>query len=176
MHVWGCGGLGSWIPEFVVRAGTSQATVSDPGTVSCGLLVRQNYVEADVGSSKAQAMARAAASNQRHRGDPRPRRHTARCCCSGGCRSHYRRDRQLRYGAHSGAPRSYRGAPGPGSGSHRHPHRRPGPAERLRVYHPAGAQQHRHCRWEDRTGRPRPGAVPPTVAGHPIMWLSMNLV
>ncbi|MEW2087870.1 ThiF family adenylyltransferase [Streptomyces sp. NPDC006682] len=58
VHVWGCGGLGSWIAEFVVRAGASQVTVCDPGTVSGGLLVRQNYVEADVGSSKTKALAR----------------------------------------------------------------------------------------------------------------------
>ncbi|MGW0490524.1 ThiF family adenylyltransferase [Streptomyces olivaceus] len=58
VHVWGCGGLGSWIAEFVVRAGASQVTVCDPGTVTGGLLVRQNYVEADVGASKAQALAR----------------------------------------------------------------------------------------------------------------------
>lgn len=57
VHVWGCGGLGSWIAEFVVRAGASQVTVCDPGTVTGGLLVRQNYVEADVGASKAQALA-----------------------------------------------------------------------------------------------------------------------
>ncbi|MFD9485223.1 ThiF family adenylyltransferase [Streptomyces sp. NPDC059991] len=58
VHVWGCGGLGSWIAEFVVRAGASQVTVCDPGTVTGGLLVRQNYVEDDVGASKAQALAR----------------------------------------------------------------------------------------------------------------------
>ena len=58
VHVWGCGGLGSWIAEFVVRAGASQMTVCDPGTVTGGLLVRQNYIEVDIGASKAHALAR----------------------------------------------------------------------------------------------------------------------
>ncbi|WP_371791832.1 ThiF family adenylyltransferase [Streptomyces sp. NBC_01471] len=58
VHVWGCGGLGSWIAEFVVRASASHVTVCDPGTVTGGLLARQNYVETDVGALKAQALAR----------------------------------------------------------------------------------------------------------------------
>lgn len=58
VHVWGCGGLGSWIAEFVARAGASAITVCDPGTVTGGLLVRQNYVEEDVGATKATALAK----------------------------------------------------------------------------------------------------------------------
>jgi hypothetical protein len=57
VHVWGCGGLGSWIAEFVVRAGAAQVAVSDPAEVSGGLLVRQNYTENDVGENKAEALA-----------------------------------------------------------------------------------------------------------------------
>jgi len=57
IHVWGCGGLGSWIAEFIARAGASRITVCDPGTVTGGLLVRQNYVEEDIGQTKADALA-----------------------------------------------------------------------------------------------------------------------
>lgn len=57
VHVWGCGGLGSWIAEFVARAGAAHITVCDPGVVTGGLLVRQNYVEEDIGRSKADALA-----------------------------------------------------------------------------------------------------------------------
>lgn len=57
VHVWGCGGLGSWIAEFVARAGAVHITVCDPGVITGGLLVRQNYVEDDIGRSKADALA-----------------------------------------------------------------------------------------------------------------------
>lgn len=57
IHIWGCGGLGSWIAEFIARAGASAITVCDPGVITGGLLVRQNYVEGDVGRSKAEALA-----------------------------------------------------------------------------------------------------------------------
>ncbi|OMH29561.1 thiamine biosynthesis protein ThiF [Tersicoccus phoenicis] len=57
VHVWGCGGLGSWLAEFIARAGASAITVCDPGTVTGGLLVRQNYTEADIGQTKADALA-----------------------------------------------------------------------------------------------------------------------
>jgi hypothetical protein len=57
VHVWGCGGLGSWIAEFVARAGAAHITVCDPGVITGGLLVRQNYVEDDIGRSKADALA-----------------------------------------------------------------------------------------------------------------------
>ena len=57
VHVWGCGGLGSWIAEFVVRAGTAEITVCDPGSVTGGLLVRQDYAEEDIGRNKAEALA-----------------------------------------------------------------------------------------------------------------------
>ena len=55
--VWGCGALGSWIAELLVRAGARHVTLRDPGFVTRGLLVRQNYAEDDVGRPKAEALA-----------------------------------------------------------------------------------------------------------------------
>ncbi len=55
--VWGCGALGSWIAELLVRAGAREVTLRDPGLVTSGLLVRQNYTEVDVGRPKAEALA-----------------------------------------------------------------------------------------------------------------------
>ncbi|RAC92098.1 thiamine biosynthesis protein ThiF, partial [Burkholderia multivorans] len=57
VHIWGCGGIGSWLAEFIARAGASTITVCDPGTITGGLLVRQNYTEADIGQTKADALA-----------------------------------------------------------------------------------------------------------------------
>lgn len=57
IHIWGCGGLGSWLAEFIARAGASTITLCDPGTITGGLLVRQNYTETDIGQTKAHALA-----------------------------------------------------------------------------------------------------------------------
>lgn len=57
VQLWGCGGIGSWTAEFVVRAGASQITLCDPATIAGGLLVRQNYTENDIGRAKADALA-----------------------------------------------------------------------------------------------------------------------
>lgn len=57
LAVWGCGALGSWIAELLVRAGARGVILRDPGFVTRGLLVRQNYIEEDVGRPKAQALA-----------------------------------------------------------------------------------------------------------------------
>lgn len=57
VQILGCGGLGSWIAEFVARAGATAITVCDPGIITGGLLVRQNYTEADIGQTKAAALA-----------------------------------------------------------------------------------------------------------------------
>ena len=57
VHVWGCGGLGSWMAEFIARAGAVHMVVCDPGSVGGGLLVRQNYTEDDIGLKKAEALA-----------------------------------------------------------------------------------------------------------------------
>jgi hypothetical protein len=56
--IWGCGGIGSWIAEYVVRAGAKKVLLCDPGTISGGLLVRQNFVETDIGDTKVAALAR----------------------------------------------------------------------------------------------------------------------
>lgn len=51
--VWGVGGIGSWVAEYVVRAGAKRVIVCDNGLVTGGLLVRQNYTDQDIGTSKA---------------------------------------------------------------------------------------------------------------------------
>ncbi|MCU1484400.1 MAG: Thiamine biosynthesis protein ThiF [Actinomycetia bacterium] len=56
VEIWGCGGLGSWIAEFVVRARPKRVTLRDGGQVHGGHLVRQNYLEADLGLPKAMAL------------------------------------------------------------------------------------------------------------------------
>ena len=55
--LWGCGALGSWIAELLVRAGARRVMLRDPEFVNRGLLVRQNYTEEDVGRPKAEALA-----------------------------------------------------------------------------------------------------------------------
>lgn len=57
VHIWGCGGIGSWVGEFVARADPATITLCDPAPVVGGLLVRQNYTEADIGTAKAEALA-----------------------------------------------------------------------------------------------------------------------
>lgn len=57
VHLWGCGGIGSWVAEFVARAGAAEITLCDSGKVSGGLLVRQNYREDNIGENKAEALA-----------------------------------------------------------------------------------------------------------------------
>jgi hypothetical protein len=57
IQVWGAGALGSWIAEFLARAGAAEVTLYDPARVTGALLVRQNYEEDDVGASKAERIA-----------------------------------------------------------------------------------------------------------------------
>ena len=57
VELWGCGALGSWIAEFLARAGIAQITIRDYGHVTQGLLVRQNFREEDVGRPKVNAVA-----------------------------------------------------------------------------------------------------------------------
>ncbi|GAA5217623.1 ThiF family adenylyltransferase [Streptomyces thinghirensis] len=57
VHIWGCGGIGSWTAELIARAGARHLTLSDPGHITGGLLVRQNYTENDIGTAKATALA-----------------------------------------------------------------------------------------------------------------------
>lgn len=52
----GCGALGSAVAEMVVRAGAAKLHLVDSGIVKPGLLVRQRYTDADVGSPKANAL------------------------------------------------------------------------------------------------------------------------
>ena len=56
IHIWGCGGLGSWIAEFIARAGARRLVLCDPGTVTGGLLVRQDFTEDNIGEAKAEAL------------------------------------------------------------------------------------------------------------------------
>lgn len=57
VFLWGVGGLGSWMAEYIVRAGAKEVTVCDNGMVAGGLLVRQNYADLDIGASKADRLA-----------------------------------------------------------------------------------------------------------------------
>lgn len=56
VEIWGCGGLGSWIAELVIRASPEKVVLRDPGQVHRGHLVRQNYTELDVGGLKAEQL------------------------------------------------------------------------------------------------------------------------
>ncbi|BDT94116.1 hypothetical protein IFM12275_40920 [Nocardia sputorum] len=53
----GCGALGAPIAEHCVRAGVAKLTVADSGAVTPGIIVRQPYSDADIGFSKAWALA-----------------------------------------------------------------------------------------------------------------------
>lgn len=55
--VLGCGALGGPIAEYCVRAGVSKLTVADKSIVTPGILVRQPYVDSDIGRPKAEALA-----------------------------------------------------------------------------------------------------------------------
>lgn len=57
IELWGCGALGSWMAEVLVRAGARELVLRDRSIVTSGLLVRQNYREVDVGQTKAEALA-----------------------------------------------------------------------------------------------------------------------
>lgn len=57
VEIWGCGGLGSWIAEFIVRARPAKLVLRDPSFVHRGHLVRQNYSELDVGELKVKQLA-----------------------------------------------------------------------------------------------------------------------
>ena len=53
MSIWGCGALGGYVAEFLVRAGAKKLILRDNKTVGPGVLVRQVFNDADVGRSKA---------------------------------------------------------------------------------------------------------------------------
>lgn len=56
--VLGCGALGAPIAEYCVRAGATEVWVLDDGIVTPGILVRQPYVDADIGRKKADVLAK----------------------------------------------------------------------------------------------------------------------
>ena len=56
--LWGCGALGGYVAEHLTRAGARKLILRDKGAVKPGLLVRQPYDDADLGRSKAFALAR----------------------------------------------------------------------------------------------------------------------
>ena len=55
--IWGCGAVGTHVAESVVRAGARTVELVDNKTVAPGLLVRQGFEDADIGRSKAHALA-----------------------------------------------------------------------------------------------------------------------
>jgi hypothetical protein len=57
VEVWGCGGVGSWTAEFIARAGAKRIVLRDKALVGGGLLVRQNFLEDDIGWLKAAQLA-----------------------------------------------------------------------------------------------------------------------
>lgn len=57
VEIWGAGALGSWIADFITRAGATHVVIRDPSRVTGALLVRQNYEEGDVGGNKATRLA-----------------------------------------------------------------------------------------------------------------------
>lgn len=52
----GCGALGSWVGEFVARAGAAAIGLVDNAIVKPGLLARQNYRLGDIGVNKAERL------------------------------------------------------------------------------------------------------------------------
>lgn len=50
--LWGCGALGSYVAEILVRAGVSKIVLRDNKTVTPGILVRQNFKDSNIGFSK----------------------------------------------------------------------------------------------------------------------------
>lgn len=57
VEVWGCGAIGGYMAEWIVRAGARKVLLRDQGVVTPGVLVRQPYVDGDIGRPKAEALA-----------------------------------------------------------------------------------------------------------------------
>lgn len=55
--IWGCGALGGPIAECVVRAGASEVILYDYATVHPGVIVRQPFLDQDIGDAKARVLA-----------------------------------------------------------------------------------------------------------------------
>jgi integrative and conjugative element protein (TIGR02256 family) len=58
VEVWGCGALGGWAAEYIVRAGAARVILRDRSVVRPGLEVRQPYGDDDIGYPKADRLAR----------------------------------------------------------------------------------------------------------------------
>ena len=56
--LWGCGALGSHVAEYLVRAGVDDLVLRDNGVVTPGILARQNFESADLGSFKCHVLQR----------------------------------------------------------------------------------------------------------------------
>lgn len=56
--LWGCGAIGGLIAEHLARADVAQLTLYDNGRVNPGILVRQNFVHADIDDPKVDALKR----------------------------------------------------------------------------------------------------------------------
>lgn len=56
VELWGCGALGSYAAEYLVRAGIKKIILRDSKKVTPGILVRQNYFEENIGYDKVIAL------------------------------------------------------------------------------------------------------------------------
>lgn len=56
ISIWGCGALGSFIAEMLARAGAKKLILRDNKKVHPGILVRQNYVDQDIGEWKSDSL------------------------------------------------------------------------------------------------------------------------
>lgn len=54
--IWGCGALGSYIAELLVRSGVSHILLRDNKKVHPGILVRQNFEDEDIGNWKCESL------------------------------------------------------------------------------------------------------------------------
>ena len=57
VSLWGCGAIGSVIAECLVRAGVRQLVLRDSAVVTPGVITRQFFSDADIGTPKAVAVA-----------------------------------------------------------------------------------------------------------------------
>lgn len=57
VSIWGCGAIGSAAAEWIARAGARRIVLHDTDIVTLGVLVRQNFVEDDVGKAKSLVLA-----------------------------------------------------------------------------------------------------------------------
>lgn len=55
--IWGCGALGGPIADAVVRAGAAEVILYDSAAVQPGVLVRQPFIDDDIGKAKSRALA-----------------------------------------------------------------------------------------------------------------------